>query len=253
MLLRISLVIAILAGAAILYFTHFSVAPRIDTLTGDLETARQNESVAQDAERKAREEARRARADLDQTQQQLTETTTNLQETGARLAQQQRRADQLGEELTRTTGERNQAQQELARWNALGVPIEQVQAQRDLLAQVRQERDGFIEENKVLLRNNNQLRAQLSRYTDADPAEVALPTGLKGRVLAVDPRYDFVVLDIGQNQGVVENGRMIVNRDGRLIGRVEVTRVEPNRSFANVIQAWKQPDTEIMEGDVVIY
>src|SRR3546814_1545556 len=61
------------------------------------------------------------------------------------------------------------------------------------------------------------------------------------------PKYDFVVLDIGENQGVLERAQMLVNRDGKLIGKIQITQVEPNRSIANVLQDWKQE--EIMEGD----
>jgi cell shape-determining protein MreC len=69
-------------------------------------------------------------------------------------------------------------------------------------------------------------------------------------VIAVDPKYDFVVLDIGGNQGILENAKLIINRDGKFIGKVRVTSVEPNRSVANVMPEWKQDD--IMEGDVAI-
>ena len=72
-----------------------------------------------------------------------------------------------------------------------------------------------------------------------------------GKIVAVDPRYDFVVLDVGGNQGVVENGRLLVNRDGKLVAKVRVTKVEPNRSIANIMPDWKQ--AEIMEGDQVLY
>jgi hypothetical protein len=76
-----------------------------------------------------------------------------------------------------------------------------------------------------------------------------LPTGLRGRVLAVDPKFEFVVLDIGEQDGVLERGEMLVNRSGRFVARVRIMSVQPNRSIANVMLDWKQAD--IMEGDVV--
>ena len=69
--------------------------------------------------------------------------------------------------------------------------------------------------------------------------------------MAVDPKYDFVILNIGREQGVLENAKMLVNRDGKLVGRVQITNVEPNRSVANILQEWKQD--ELMEGDQVIF
>jgi cell shape-determining protein MreC len=67
----------------------------------------------------------------------------------------------------------------------------------------------------------------------------------------VDPKYDFVILDIGAKEGVLPNAKMMVNRDGKLIGKVKITSVEPNRSIANVMPEWKQD--EIMEGDQVLF
>ena len=96
----------------------------------------------------------------------------------------------------------------------------------------------------------NGLQTELKRYTGDRAPEVPLPAGLRGKVLAVDPKYDFVVLDIGGNQGVLEHGTMLVNRNGKLVGTVRITRVEPNRSVANVIAELKQSD--VMEGDQVI-
>jgi hypothetical protein len=51
---------------------------------------------------------------------------------------------------------------------------------------------------------------------------VLLPTGLRGKILAVDPKYDFVVLNIGEDQGAKERGVMMVDRDGKLLGKVRI-------------------------------
>ena len=81
--------------------------------------------------------------------------------------------------------------------------------------------------------------------------EVKLPAGLKGNVLVADPKYEFVVLDIGEKQGVLEDGKLLVNRRGKLIAKVRVKSVQSDRCIANVLPGWKQED--IMEGDQVVY
>jgi hypothetical protein len=68
--------------------------------------------------------------------------------------------------------------------------------------------------------------------------------------VAVDPKYEFVVLDIGGNQGVLERGEMLVNRSGRMVAKVRILTVHADRSVANVLPDWKQG--EILEGDMVI-
>ncbi len=66
-----------------------------------------------------------------------------------------------------------------------------------------------------------------------------LPEGLKGKVMVVDPKYDFVLLDIGQRQGVLEDGQMLVNRNGRLVAKVKIKSVQADYCIANVMPGWK--------------
>ena len=59
-MVRIFLIIAIVAGIAALAVSQLVVAPKINTLTSDLETTKQSLSTSQEAERKARKEAKDA-------------------------------------------------------------------------------------------------------------------------------------------------------------------------------------------------
>ncbi|MEW6159504.1 MAG: hypothetical protein AB1813_18915 [Verrucomicrobiota bacterium] len=249
MLLRLSLGIAILAGLAALYFGHFNVQEKINTLTTSLQTAEANEQAAREAESNARKEANKAKTDLATTTKELNDTKASLEGVSSRLQQQEQRANDLSEKLTQMTGERNTAQAELVAWRALGLTVDQVRTQRDRLLQVEVEKDVVANENKILNRTVQTLRSELARYTDEQ--EVKLPPGLKGKVVAVDPKFDFVVLDIGGNQGVLENGKMLINRDGKLVAKVRITKVEPNQSVANIMPEWKQD--EVMEGDQALY
>jgi len=121
------------------------------------------------------------------------------------------------------------------------------------LRTVERERDVYTTENKTLTKKVANLQRELDRYTGGEERPVDLPPGTRGTVIAVDPKYDFVVLDIGGNQGVLENARMLVNREGKFIGKIKITSVEPNRSIANVLPEWKQEGIEIMEGDQVFF
>ena len=94
------------------------------------------------------------------------------------------------------------------------------------------------------------MNAELDRYK-GKITEVVLPLGLKGKVLAVDPKYDFVVLNIGRKDGLLENGKLIVNREGRLVAKVQISRVDETRSIANILPEWKQ--VAVLEGDDVLY
>ena len=73
---------------------------------------------------------------------------------------------------------------------------------------------------------------------------------LKGKVLATDPKWDFVVLNVGEDQGVLENGELLVNRNGKLVAKVRVRTVEKTRCIANIVPGWKIG--EVLEGDSVL-
>lgn len=249
MLLRISLVIAILAGLATLYFSHFPVSERIVTLTSERDAAQTAQQQAEEQRQKAERERRLAREELEKTNKELADKVAALQATSSRLEEQEKRANQLSEDLTKVTGERNEAQTELAIWRQLQVTPEQIKGFKDQLAKVVEERDRSLDENKILLRQLDELNVRLSRY-EGPALEPKMPP-VVGKVIAVDPRYDFVVLDVGGNQGVVKDGRLLVNRDGKLVAKLRVTQVEPNRSIANIMPDWKQSD--VMEGDQVVY
>jgi cell shape-determining protein MreC len=66
----------------------------------------------------------------------------------------------------------------------------------------------------------------------------------------VDPKWDFVVLNVGENQGVLADGEMLVSRDGKLVAKIVVRSVQRDRSIANLVPGWQLG--EIIEGDEVI-
>jgi hypothetical protein len=111
------------------------------------------------------------------------------------------------------------------------------------------ENDALKGENKLLGRTLNQTKTELDLLTGAID-KVKLPADLKGKVIAVDPKYEFVVLDIGSDDRVLPRGEMLVNRSGKLVARIRILTTEPHRSVANVLSDWKQG--EIMEGDVAL-
>ena len=69
-----------------------------------------------------------------------------------------------------------------------------------------------------------------------------MPVGLAGKVMTVDPKWHFVVLNIGEKQGVLKDGVMNVHRDAKLIGKVRISTVLPDRCIANVMNEWKVTD-----------
>jgi hypothetical protein len=58
-----------------------------------------------------------------------------------------------------------------------------------------------------------------------------------------------VIVDVGEDQGVIQNGELLVSRDGKLVSKVIVRSVEKDRSIANVVPGWNFGP--VVEGDKV--
>jgi len=99
-----------------------------------------------------------------------------------------------------------------------------------------------------LQRAISHLKTELAKYVGPEQI-IRLRADLKGKILVVDPKWDFVVLNIGQNQGVLEDGELLVSREGKLVAKVIVRSVEKDRCIANVVPGWKLG--EVIEGDEV--
>jgi len=248
-MLRISLIIALVASIAALVISQMKVADKINGLETKLAETEQHLQSSLAAESKAKKDAKDATAAADQAKKQLETTKTELAAASEKADQQEKRANDLATKADKLTQERNDAQTELAKWKASGLTLEQITATIVENKKLLGENNGLKEENKVLGRRLTQTKAELDLLTGTID-KVPLPPGLKGKIIAVDPKYEFVVLDIGEAQGVLKRGEMLINRSGRLVAKVRILSVEPNRCIANVLPNWKQG--EPMEGDVAI-
>lgn len=73
---------------------------------------------------------------------------------------------------------------------------------------------------------------------------------LAGHITATDPKFQFVVLDIGSEAGLKEEKELLVRRKGQTVGALRVMRVEKDYAVANVINGTKAE--RLYEGDQVI-
>ena len=252
MLIRIFLIVAIVAGLAAAGIGFFKVREKIIATMAERDAEKKDKEIAQ-------KDLASTKKTLKKTEEDLATTTKTLGTTRKELETQTSRAnnlDKLKNELTTQLAEaksaRDDADQKLIVWEAVGLTPDQMKATIADLKNTRVQRDAFIEENKLFLRENKRLQAKINDLI-GDEQPVPLPVGLKGNIVAVDPKYDFVVLDIGGDQGVLERGVMLINRRGVLVGKVRISSVAPQRSVANVLPDSKNPSLEVMEGDQVIY
>ena len=250
-MVRILLFITLLAVGASGYFAYNDVNGKIDNLTSERDSAQEasddfeskmNDAVA--AQSKAESEAETAAAELEQAK------VTNLK-LGQQLTVQRNRAETATANFNQATAELVESRQTSERWRQFEMEYgtrDSIKERLATITSVKSERDNFITENSILLSRIEQLSVELSRYTGTS-VKVSLPPDLAGKVTAVDSQYDFVVLNVGEDQGVREHGELLVGRSDKLIGRLRVLSVEKNRSIANIMPDYQQ--SEIQTGDSV--
>jgi hypothetical protein len=250
MLIRITLIVAIIAGLAAGALNFLQVKEKITTTIAERDKFHTERDKEASDKKIAQKLAKDTQATLDKTKEELTSTKDERDKAVAEAGDQLKKATALAENLKKTQLERDDAQNQLAAWKALGVPLENIKATLASLKTITEERDAIAEEKKILIANNTKLQNKLNNILIED-YQTPLPPGLRGKVLVADPKYDFVVLNIGEKQGVLENGQMLVNRNGKLIAKVKIKSVQAERSIANVMPGWKVSD--VMEGDQVLY
>jgi len=252
MLLKICLIVAILGAGAVVAVNFVMVKPAIET------TIKQRDEEAA-AKKVAVDKGAATQKTLDSTSKTLAATKNTLTTTQNDLATAKQNAQDLQTKNTTLADQLKSSQatsanyeRDLALWKQLKLSPQDVTNLQENLRKITVARDGATNESQILLANLQAALARLGQLSLTNKEEdVQLPAGLKGHVAAVDPKFGFVILDIGEDKGVLANGIMMVARGGNLIGKVQISRVDKTQSIANILPAWRRG--EVMEGDVVLY
>ncbi len=249
MLIRISLILAIIGALAAGALNFLMVQDKIKTIQKQREEEKTAKETAQADASKTHKELNTTTAKLKQTETELASTKDERDKAVADATDKPTRLDKTTQERDSARKERDESQQELAAYTATGLKPDQIIRFNTQLKDLQKNIDVAQDENKLLGQRIVKLETELKIYRDPEFI-VTLPAGLKGKVLVTDPKWNFVILDVGQDQGVLEHGELLVNRNGKLVAKVKVRTVEKGRCIANVMAGWQLGD--IIEGDQVI-
>jgi uncharacterized protein (DUF3084 family) len=217
-----------------------SLNQQLDAAKGELE--KKKEEVTQLGSEKdklaanlgeARSETEKAKEDLTTAQEQLTAAQTEI----GQLKQDAEAKDTRIAELEQATTTPEAAPE--------AVETVEMQARMSELETL----------NQQLQDQNTALSTQLGELQRKDDGrrKMQMRQGLTGTILAVNQAWNFVVLSLGDRQGVVPNAEMLIQRDGQYLGKVRVTSVEPSTSIADILVRTVPRGLSVMPGDRVIY
>ena len=71
-------------------------------------------------------------------------------------------------------------------------------------------------------------------------------------IVAVDNDWNFVVIGAGEKSGLTGESRLLIQRDGRLLGKLLISKLEPNTAVADVEPGSLRNGVVLQAGDQVI-
>jgi septal ring factor EnvC (AmiA/AmiB activator) len=191
--------------------------------------------------------------DVEKLQQSVTDIQASLDKTTADKTDLQK---QLADKETELTQQKSDLAAKDARIAELenkgGSAVTQASPQQDELKKQLEEKEILNNSLQEKLKESDSLIADF-RKKEADRKAKIMRNGLEGRILAVNPSWNFVILSLGDKNGVVNNAELLINRGGQLIGKVRITSVEPSTSVADIVVNSVRSGLTVQPGDTVIY
>ena len=221
------------------------------------------ESATQ-AATQAKQELATAKSDLSNAKADVASLTAEKEQALSQAESAEVKAKQAGEKVSELETQISQKEGEISKLTA------DLQAKETEIASLKSESQATStepsEEMTARLQEKEMLidklqgdldaaKAQLSdlRQRETDRQQLRMRDGLTGRVLAVNQAWNFVVLNLGDKNGVVNNAEMLVKRGNTLIGKVRITSVEPATSIADIVSGSVPQGVAINPGDNVIF
>lgn len=204
---------------------------------GELKTTA--ESLATTAPEKAAAEAR------------VTELQTAVETAKSEAAKVAAEKTALTDQVTQITTDLEKAKADLAAAQTAAGGSNAVNPAADMIAKT-QELETLVAKLQSDL-DSARSQVEVFQKDRQDRALKVAKKGLEGRILAVNPAWNFVVLNLGDKNGVVNNTELLVKRGTQLLGKVRITSVEPSTSIADIVANSVPEGTAISPGDNVIY
>lgn len=237
--------------------------------------ANEQAKVLQDDKRSAIEDRDKTKAELKKTQTDLADTKKTLEETeaakkkaeddaaAAKMAEEKAKSDLVKAQTDLDTKTMELAKVEAARKELeakIGpIPPEQLATKITELTDAKTKLETELTEAKLAVDAANKRVADTESQFAAKDQQIKqykdnyVRPGITGKVLAYNPGWNFVVLNLGDKAGLKSGVQMVVTRAGAMIGKVKVTTVEPSTAIADVLPGTIARGQSVQPGDSVIY
>lgn len=114
--------------------------------------------------------------------------------------------------------------------------------------ELREELEAVRQEKRELERQIAQRTGGIPGSVDVGEVKVATGRRFSGRVLVVNPKHNFIVIDVGKIHGLETGVVLIVHRGNRFIGKAQVIKVYEKMAAADLLADWMQDDVQVSDG-----
>ena len=256
-------VVAILVAGGAAYFTLEHSSKFEDLQKVRLKTIADNKAVSANADVKEKElkDEKAVLVNSEQKREELTQSISALKSSGSTLERDLSELDNTikGQdeefaELAKTLEEVNKILKDLGG----DVTLDSLAEKMDEIAEDKKTKETKLEELETLVgAAENRLtknRAEVDRLVkrDIDRSARIGRNSMESVVSAVNQDWGFLVIGAGSNSGFTPQTSLIVQRDGRMIGRVRPSSIEPTQTIAEIDFNSLAPGVRLQPGDRVI-
>jgi len=246
---RVPLIIAIVLGLAAAILNFVVIGGKIKTIKAERDDWHTKYQTTDAELTQTKSELETTKEKLKTVESEVASLKTERDNAVAEAQAQREQAANISKQLQTARQEINDLQTRLAQWDALGISPDAIRSLQNYAKKLEETNTNLLQQIDHLKYQYYRATNELALYKLADYTP-SVPPDVVGRVLAVDPKWGFVVLSVGLDDGVVEQSQLLISRQGKLVAKVRVKSVDKNSCIANVIPEWKFG--EIFEGDLVI-
>jgi len=247
---KILLYVALVGALAAIVSAYFFIGKLNDTKTQLTQSQAMVETAKATAE-KAKKEREAALKEKDDATKALDDSKKDLEDLNTKLEAAKKDQDKLQATIKDANDKAEKAADDLKKFQDVlgGMTADEAKA---AIEKAKSEKVAAEAEQKILA---DQLQSKAKEVADLQDAinrtneHGKMSPGISGRVTYVNRAWNFVVIDVGLANGVVPNGELIVYRGNSFLGKIKVTRVDPNDAVADILPTTKG---DIQIGDYVL-
>ena len=216
------------------------------TLSANIEREEGNKETATQEKELALDEKSKAKAELESAKSQAGEFADTLDSVSGDL------------EVAAAEKKKIDASMEALRGKFPGIELEEVpRVVKDMEASqkrlVGEEEDASLVK-KRLEEDIAKNLAESSRIVEKINQSIKRVEGntFQATIVAVDNDWNFVVIGAGEKSGLTGDSKLLIQRDGRLLGKLLISKLEPNTAVADVEPGSLRNGVALQAGDQVI-